>query len=196
MPNKPLLFGVIEEADSFVPRRIREKVGPDYIPGYSEQVMANDLSDSNIISNDVKDKYYRRDFGTGPGELFYEFKWVRVTGPKGELSHSADEDAYHYTKQGYAPVVVKSKEDFKDQFGYGFPPAARIGPDGMIRHRDVALFFVDRQTADRLEDERMAANRQLLGHNQPGGEPPSQLYDFNEEEHYTEKVDSTHNYNS
>lgn len=196
MPKKPLLFGSLDEPEGMIPRRIREKVGPDYIPGYSEAIMANDLSQSAIITSDVKAKYYRRDFGTGPAELPYEFKWVRVTGPKGEMSHSADEDAYHYTKQGFNPVVVESEEDFTDRFGFGFPPAARIGPDGMIRHRDVALFYVDRQTADRLEAERMEANRRLLGHNQPGGEPPKHLYDFEEEDTFSAPVGSSHNHNS
>ena len=198
MPKKPLLFGADakDEDTSAIPRRIRDKIGPDYIPGYSEIIMANDLASSNVITQDVKDKYNRRDFGTGPSTLPYEFKWVRVTGPKGELSHSADEDAYQYTKQGYSPVVIESQEDFTSRFGFGFPPAARIGSDGMVRHRDVALFFVDRQTADRLEAERMDANKRLLGHNQPGGDPPSQLYDFDEEESFTAMVESTHNYNS
>lgn len=196
MPKKPLLFAELDKADGPLPRRIRDKLGPDYIPGYSEAVMANDLSTSEIISQDVKDKYNRRDFGTGPSTLPFEFKWVRVTGPKGEMSHSADEDAYQYKMQGYLPVIVESTEDFTERFGFGFPPAGRLGEDGMIRHRDVALFYVDRQTADRLEAERMEANRRLLGHNQPGGEPIRQVYDFEEEETFTERVESTHNYNS
>lgn len=196
MPKKPLLFAELDKADGPLPRRIRDKLGPDYIPGYSEAVMANDLSTSEIISQDVKDKYNRRDFGTGPSTLPFEFKWVRVTGPKGEMSHSADEDAYQYKMQGYHPVIVESTADFTERFGFGFPPAGRLGEDGMIRHRDVALFYVDRQTADRLEAERMEANRRLLGHNQPGGEPIRQVYDFEEEETFTERVESTHNYNS
>ena len=196
MPEKPLLFAELDKVDGLIPRRIREKLGSDYIPGYSEKVMANDLATSKIITQDVKDKYNRRDFGTGPSTLPFEFKWVRVTGQKGEMSHSADEDAYQYTKQGYRPVKVESEADFHDQFGFGFPPAGRIGEDGMIRHRDVALFYVDRQTADRLEAERMEANRRLLGHNQPGGESPAQLYDFEEEDAFTAPAESTHNYNS
>jgi hypothetical protein len=197
MPRKPLLFGKIEDDtdDGLLPRRIRDKLGADYIPGYSEIVMANDLSHSEVISSSVKDKYYRRDFGVGPSELPYEFKWVRTTGPTGEMSHTADEDAYHYKKLGYHPVVVESPDDFTTRFGFGFPPAARIAPDGMIRHRDVALFYVDRQTADRLEEERMAENRRVLGNNQPGGERPRDLYDFEEEDSFTASVSATHNHN-
>lgn len=188
MPKKPMLWNTPDAAreQHVVPRRVRSSVGADYIPGYSEAVMANDLEKSLSISTGVKEKYYKRDFGTGPRILPVEFKWVRVLGPTGEASASANEDTFQYTKLGYQPVIVRSVEDWNKQFGeygFGFPPAAQISPDGMIRRRDAALFYVDRETADRLEDERMEENARFLGNNQPNADANlPEPYDIVEED--------------
>lgn len=179
-----------EASPSDLPLRIRQSLGADYIPGYSETIMANDLAKSTIIPSATKEKYYRRDFGRGPAVLPVEFKWVRVVGPNGEISASANADAFQYTKLGFKAVKVESQEDFANQFntidGIGFPPAAQIDGEGMIRHRDAALFYIDKETADRLERERMEENKRFLGHNQPGGEVNvPQPFDFEEEETFT-----------
>lgn len=191
--GKPFLFDAQPaSSENALPARARERLGADYIPGYSERVMANDLETSEIITTSTKEKYYRRDFGTGPGELSVEFKWVRVAGPTGDASSSAAQDAYEYTKRGYKAVSVTDKEDFVRQFKggagvTGFPPAAHIGADNMIRHRDSALYYVDRATADRLEQERLEDNKRLLGINQPGGVTSKSPYDFDEEETFTKR---------
>lgn len=118
-----------------------------------------------------KQEYYKKEFGVGPNVLPVEFKWVRVSGPQGNPTDSAREDTFNYRRMGYKPVIVEAEADFKTQFGFGFPPVAHIGADGMIRHRDSALFYVDRETADRLERERIAENKRFLGQNQPDGKP-------------------------
>ena len=64
----------------------------------------------------------------------------------------------------------------------------------MIRHRDAALFFVDRDTADRLEKERMEENKRFLGHNQPNADANlPQPYDIIEEEAWSEDVSQRNN---
>lgn len=187
--DKPFLFAKPTAHDAALPTRVRERLGPDYIPGYSERVMANDLATSDVLTSDVKEKYYRRDFGVGPGIIPVEFKWVRVSGPTGEDSYSATQDMYEYVKRGYIAVEVDNEKAFVDKFHYagvtGFPPAAQLGVDGLVRHRDSALYYVDRKTADRLEQERIEDNKRLLGHNQPGGEVQPSPYDFSEEETYS-----------
>jgi len=199
MSNKPLLWGqpTENETEGAIPRRTRGRLGADYIPGYSEIVMANDLAKSTQIPEYIKEKYYKVDFGTGPQELPFIFAWVRVTGPTGELSASANQDAFDYKQKGWRAVKCSSKKqsEFKEQFGYGFPPAATITSDGMIRHRDAALFVVDKKTADRLEAQRIEDNAQFLGRNQPGADDNiDPLYDI-EDEVYQEFVSSTHNFN-
>lgn len=190
--DKPFLFAKPTAHDAALPARVRERLGPDYIPGYSERVMANDLDTSTVLTTEIKEKYNRRDFGVGPGVIPIEFKWVRVSGPTGEDSYSATQDRYEYVKRGYIAVEVDSEKDFVNQFRYagvtGFPPAAQIGPDHLVRHRDSALYYVDRKTADRLEQERIEDNKRLLGHNQPGGEVQPSPYDFDEEETYSRRL--------
>lgn len=190
--RKPFVFAAPKDEEADLPARTRQRQGPDYIPGYSERIMANDLSTSLVLTTAVKEKYYRREFGVGPGEIPVEFMWVRVSGPDGEKSDSATEDLYEYVKRGYKAIVVSDEEDFVAQFKYagvtGFPPAAHIGSDGLIRHRDAALYFVSRKKADKLEQERIEDNKRLLGINQPGGEVTPSPFDFVEEETYTRQL--------
>jgi hypothetical protein len=121
---------------------------------------------------------------------------VRVQGPTGEDSFNATQDQYEFTKRGYKAVEVEDKNDFVRKFEKagvtGFPPAAHIGADRLVRHRDSALYYVDRATADRLENERIEDNKRILGHNQPGGEVQPSPYDFEFDEDddgtYTERL--------
>ena len=190
--EKPFLFAKPTSHDAGLPARVRERLGPDYIPGYSERVMANDLESSTVLTTTIKEKYYRRDFGLGPGVIPVEFKWVRVTGPTGDESYSATQDRYEYVKRGYIAVEVDSEDDFVKQFKHagitGFPPAAHISADRTVRHRDSALYYVSRKVADRLEQERIEDNKRLLGHNQPGGAVAPSPYDFDEEENYARQL--------
>jgi len=189
---KPMIWAKPKAYDADMPARTRERQGPDYIPGYAERVMANNLSTSLVLTDAVKQKYYDREFGVEPGEIPVEFMWVRVSGPNGEDSFSATEDLNEYAKRGYEAVIVKDKDDFVVQFGYAgvtaFPPAAHVGADGLVRHRDSALYYVDRIRADKLEQERIEDNKRLLGHNQPGGAVAPSPYDFNEEEGFTRQL--------
>ncbi len=190
--GKPTLFYKPKETDADLPERTRQRQGPDYIPGYAERVMANNLSTSLVLTTAVKEKYYEREFGVGPGEIPVEFVWVRVSGPNGEDSYSATQDLHEYVKRGFEAVTVSDKDDFVKQYEFagvkGFPPAAHVGSDGMVRHRDSALYVVSRVRADKLEQERIEDNKRLLGHNQPGGEVAPSPYDFNEEEIITRQL--------
>ena len=190
--QKPMIFAEPKAYDADMPGRTRQRQGPDYIPGYAERIMANNLSTSRVLTQAVKEKYYAREFGVGPGPIPVQFMWVRVSGPDGKDSFSATEDLNEYVKRGYKAVVVSDKDDFVKEFEYagvtGFPPAAHVGPDGMIRHRDSALYYVSRIKADKLEQERIDDNKRLLGHNQPGGEVAPSPYDFNEEESFTQQL--------
>lgn len=195
MSKKPLLWNTPEVDEAHLPRRLREKLGADYIPGYSEIVFANDLSLSDKLTDAEKEEYYKKEFGVGPNVLPYEFKWVRVSGPHGQPSDSAREDTFNYRRMGYKPVTVEAEADFKAQFGFGFPPVAHIGADGMIRHRDSALFYVDRETADRLERERIEANRRFLGANQPDGKSNiPRPYSLTDEETGSASIGATHTF--
>ena len=197
--SKPLIWGQPTENEfkGNVPRRVRSRIGADYIPGYSEIVMANDLAKSAVIPEHIKEKYYKVDFGTGPQELPFIFAWVRVVGPTGDVSASANQDAFEFKQKGWREVKLMSNKqaEFTEIYGYGFPPAAHIAGDRTIRHRDAALFVVDKKTAENLETERIAENARFLGHNQPGGEPTiDPIYDI-EDEVYQEFVTSAHNFN-
>lgn len=197
MSKKPLLWNTPEQDEALLPRRLREKLGADYIPGYSEIVFANDLSITDQLTESEKQEYYDKEFGVGPNVLPYEFKWVRVSGPHGQLTDSAREDTFNYKRMGYQPIIVQTEEDFKAQFGFGFPPVAHIGADGMVRHRDSALFYVDRETADRLERERLEANKRFLGQNQPDGEVNiARPYTLQDEATGVHTVRATHTHDS
>lgn len=197
MSKKPLLWNDPATDESLLPRRLRQKLGADYIPGYSEIVFANDLSTSQQLSEADKQEYYKKEFGVGPNVLPVEFKWVRVSGPQGQPTDSAREDTFNYRRMGYKPVNVETEEDFKAQFGFGFPPVAHIGADGMIRHRDSALFYVDRATADRLEQERLAENKRFLGNNQPDGKANlPRPYTLTDEETGSASIGATHTFDS
>ena len=195
MSKKPLLWNEPEADESLLPRRLRQKLGADYIPGYSEIVFANDLSTSKHLTEPEKQEYYKKEFGVGPNVLPVEFKWVRVSGPQGQPTDSAREDTFNYRRMGFKPVTVETEGDFKTQFGFGFPPVAHIGADGMVRHRDSALFYVDRETADRLERERIAENKRFLGQNQPDGEKNlPRPYTLTDEEVGEVTIGATHNF--
>ena len=59
MGDKPMLWGRtkdIQEPGRDLPLRIKQRLGSDYIPGYSEIVMANDLSQSKVMTSNTKEK--------------------------------------------------------------------------------------------------------------------------------------------
>jgi hypothetical protein len=87
MSDKPVKFGEKEASDD-ISRRNAQLGNPgyhvdvNYIPGYSEQVMANDMAkavktDSTGMSEETKQGYYQR-FGRKPMPLPYHFMPLRV----------------------------------------------------------------------------------------------------------------------
>ena len=195
--KKPLIFGEpMDEQEKTALRDPRLRDGghdPFYIPGYTEQLQANDIAGGHeaVMPEHVKRKYYQR-FGKAPGELRHEFKWVRITNPSGGQSYNADIDATMYIQKGYRAVEVETKEDFEKKYGCGFPPAASI-VDGKIRQLDVALFVIDGALARQNAEEQRAYNEWFHGANQPKqGEQtriPFDIVDFDEDEHAKSSVD-------
>ena len=142
---------------------IRQSHDPSYIPGYSEQVQANDLATGDDLEfrqrhrhlgNDPKAHFYRL-IGAEPKPLAVEFAWLRVNDPGGNRSYNADVDLMEYTSDGYIPATVETLT----KYGYGFPPAGHKAPDGTIRRLDTMLYFIDGSKARVLKAERSAEAR-------------------------------------
>lgn len=157
MSKKPVLFDTNALNDQQIASEtnplVIEHMDPAWVPGYSEVVKANDLSQSKILSDADKAVYYRR-FGSGPKKLKYEFAWLRMVGPSGTVSYRADADRMQWSARGWRPVIVDLADPMKYLSTLGItavPPAAHVEPDGTIRRLDDALFYVD------TEDPRYVA---------------------------------------
>lgn len=206
MIEEPLLWGdESNEVEKFDSERDLVEGGFDtsYIGGYSELQKAKDIAkaDEATLSESIKRKYYKR-FGTEPYKSKYEFAWPRVSSPSGDDSHTANRDLIAWYQQGYTPVTVnpeqtldKQKAEFRKKYGYDFPRAARVAPDGTIRRLDTALFVVDGERARRNEARQRAKNEKFHGINQPRfGEKTKAPFDFEIEEEKTVKLGSTFDY--
>lgn len=169
MSDKPLHFGESDEPDL---ARIAASSGEagyhidaNYIPGYTEQVMANDISkavrtpEGGGFGEQTKQEYYRR-FGCEPKPLPVHITWIRATGTDGGPSFNANTRQAEWTRLGYRPVT---KDDFKPdgllgKLGYKPPPAAQLTPDGHYRNWDSEAWVVDgdryRQNQARKEQEK------------------------------------------
>lgn len=150
--SKPALFPENYDTSRFDPSR-RAGSDPSRIPGYSERVQANDVAaaddlmfrnahrDAKNIS--TKEDVYRQ-IGTSPGKLPVEFAWLRVNGPGGANSPTANAEVDSYmTDQGYIPCTKDKFDLLAAEYGYSFNSAAwRVAEDGTIRRGyDVALFY-------------------------------------------------------
>jgi hypothetical protein len=169
MAKKPVLFDInksdLEQSYETQPLVI-ENMDSSWIPGYSETVKANDLSQSKMLTEADKAVYYKR-FGSGPRKMKFEFLWVRVTSPNGGVSYRADADKMNWTQRGYRPVIVDPKDPLTVLRNLGVtevPPAAHVEPDGTIRRLDDALFYVATEDpryvafkANEAEENRRAA---------------------------------------
>ena len=168
MAKKPLIFGpgmVTPDGDAPEPY-----LQPDYIPGYSEIVKArdvekaeylNDGSNTRGLSESQKRAYYRK-VGAQPQKTEYEFMWLRVAGPGGGQSFEADREMMFHRHDGWEVIKVDSEADFTEKYGFGFPPAAHLAPDGTIRQLDVALAAIPSEVARRNELARQAKNEAAL----------------------------------
>lgn len=125
MAKKPLLFG----DKTFDADRIDELQAlggnwdQSYVPGYSE---ARRLADMNGEQH------------KGP-----RAQWVRVgTTSATDVDYS---ERIGFEMLGYQAVG----EDDLEHLGWGMPPAAHVGPDGLIRRGDLALAYVDDKRAEK-----------------------------------------------
>lgn len=166
MAKKPILFGDTRteteiSADRFQPIW-EESFDPSYIPGYSEKVRANDIARADELffrqqhsgakPGARKQEDWYRKIGAEPGELPVEFKGIRVEGPNGGPSHTANwQSAYAMEYEGFRPVTRTELE----AMGYGMPPAWREDEAGYIRRYDLQLMVRDGKVARRHEADNI-----------------------------------------
>lgn len=138
---KPLIFGKSalddDRLDGF--EKALGRYGVTYVPGYSEMKAENELR--------IKD-------GNAPIPI-PRLQWVRIKRPNaGDYVVETDEGMVEFVRLGYRAMGV---EDL-DRYGYGWPPAAGSKPnsDGLICIGDLALFYVDADTAKRNRRIRQA----------------------------------------
>jgi hypothetical protein len=155
--RKPLLFGSDYGADVERMLNATEEMqgDPGWIPGYSEQVRANEIGGIDpTLENFTTDRrmksadgvqlreHYIKKYGE-PKPLPVRLKWVRVVGMDGTENQNVRTDMITYLADGYRPVTLAELRGF----GYGMPPAATEAADGTIRRGDVALMAVDAERA-------------------------------------------------
>lgn len=152
MSTKPVLFPENYSTSRFDPTK-RAGSDPSRIPGYAEQIQANDIDAADDLlfrnahkdSKDIKRKedVYKK-IGAKPGKMPVEFAWLRVNGPGGANSPTANAEVDSYmTDQGFIPCTKDKFELLSKEYGYTFNDAAwRVAEDGTIRRGyDVALFY-------------------------------------------------------
>ena len=69
----------------------------------------------------------------------------------------SDEGMVEWLRLGYRACGV----DDLESFGFGFPPTAHVGSDGLIRRGDVALFVVDDDRAERNRIRQKRINEEF-----------------------------------
>ncbi len=137
--RKPLIF----ERNPFDDERLDDiefsaaNFDPSYIPGYGEK------------RNDNQD----RARAGKPLIPLPRLQWVRIAKKGGFQVNESDEGMLDWLKLGYRACGV----DDLASLGFGFPPTAHVGADGLIRRGDLALFFVaeDRAERNRLRQKRI-----------------------------------------
>jgi hypothetical protein len=156
-PNKPAIFAdYVSDDDIAAELSNLDSLDPSRIPGYHEIVQANEIAAADQLTWDnqyagtgiTKEKIYKL-IGARPQELPVNFVWLRVAGPDGGNSYSADADRMWWTERGYRPATL---EDIT-RHGWRMPPAAHES-GGMIRRLDTALFVVDGRRARAIEKRR------------------------------------------
>ncbi len=137
--RKPLIF----ERNPFDDERLDDiefsaaNFDPSYIPGYGEK----------------RNENQERMRAGKPLHLLPRLQWVRISKKSGLMVNESDEGMLDWLKLGYRACGV----DDLAGLGYGFPPTAHVGADGLIRRGDLALFFVgeDRAERNRLRQKRI-----------------------------------------
>lgn len=165
-PSKPAIFAdVRSDAERFDPTQHRGVLDPSRIPGYSEIVMANDISRADDLvfrsqNGQTKEDIYRQ-IGATPRVLDVEFAWLPVSAAGGAPSTAQARvmDRYQH-QEGFR---LASEEDLTSR-GFGFPPLGRLAEDGTIRRgADVALFVRSGEVARKWDAFKAREQAELEG---------------------------------
>lgn len=190
--KKPLLFGESYEnaIDKEMDRNLMIENDPGWIPGYSEQVRANEISaidptqrnfttarEFKTSSGVQLRDHYLQTFGAEAKPLPMRLKWVRVSGMDGTENKNVRTDLAVYKRDGYQ---FASKE-LLEKHGYTVPPVAEVGADGLIRRGDVALMYVDAERAKLID---LRAARERSEREQPALQPGIEIVEHQRESNY------------
>jgi len=190
---KPALFAEDYSIDKFNPRS-RTASDPSRIGGWSEIVMANDIAKADdlefreahreAVNISTKEDVYKQ-IGAKPQELPVEFKWLRINGPGGANSPTANAEVDMYTSdQGFVLCTKDRFDALNEAYGYEFNHAAwSVSEDGTIRRGyDVALFYRSGEVA-RMWDKFLADEAAMAeGASLPSTFGSSKAETFKEEE--------------
>lgn len=142
--QKPMLFGdlkfdarALEDVEKFE----GENFDWSYVPGYSEQRRMNELRVRDGQKPIPMDKLY----------------WPRVT--RVDNSNVDYREATTVSRLGYRACSV---DDLKER-GWGMPPGAHVGADGLIRREDTALAIVDFDRAEKNLNKQKRENAAFEG---------------------------------
>lgn len=164
--SKPNLWSDTRSAvERFDPNKVMDN-DPSRIPGYSEIVRANDVSQADdLIFREAhrehkggirtKEDAYAS-IGAKPRKLDVEFKWLPVSGVAGgSIPYALRGQVDKYRQMGFEIVRIDAGKDpevaFREIFPtYGFPPAGNVEADGTIRRGpDTALYVRNGEVARR-----------------------------------------------
>lgn len=150
-PTKPLIFA--DDPYESLDEGLAFKTGDhdlSYVPGYSEKKREN--------------AFRARD--DEPLHELPRLQWVRISRGSGEDVGVTDDAMMTWRAQGYMAMGTDKLRELAEQYwpeyGYRFPPQARVAADGTIRRSgDVALFYVPptRAAENRLAEAEKRANQ-------------------------------------
>jgi len=154
--SKPVILGDYdlhkEDTEAFDFSAYFDKAqDPSYIPGYSEQVQANEIGavPENVWYEQHKDTGITKEsqyklIGKHPAPLPVEYMWLRTQDVSGLPSASVARGLMEYADRKYR--VARWPNDL-EPYGFGQPPAGHLEADGTIRRDDVTLYVVDGRAA-------------------------------------------------
>ena len=114
-----------------------------YIPGYSDIRHLNELLKKDGLEERL---------------LPIRLQWIRSTG------ETDRRDMMQWGRLGYELVKADpqtKRSDLLEKHGFGFPPAAHVTPEGLIRKDDLLLAFVDGVQAQKNFDKEREFTREF-----------------------------------
>lgn len=148
-PKKPLLFADTYFDDERIDdlERVDTRYDASYVPGYSEAKRDNEIRAS-------------KGYETVP---LPRLQWVRVARSNGRIATESDEGMVNFLKLGYRACGLQDLENN----GWGMPPSASVGPDGLVRRGDLALFIVGTERAERNREAMRRLNKVMVEDDEP-----------------------------